>query len=103
MKFWVASGYTTVSGATKQFLQRLRVVASTTLIESEPHEPASDFFNLDALVAHRLRPYENHADHLLAQQALRPHVKISDPELSPLFEALGKVYAALGRSPAPPA
>jgi hypothetical protein len=103
MKFWVASGYTTVSAGTKKFLHRHDVVASITLIESEPHEPVSDIFNLNALVAHRLRPYENHADRLLARKALPPEVKITDPALRPIFEAVGEVFLALGRSPAPTA
>ena len=80
-----------------------RVVSSITLIESEPHEPVSNFFNLNALVAHRLKPYEDHADQLLARKALPPKVKITAPALRPWLEAVGTVYAALGRSPAPAA
>ncbi len=100
MKFWVASGYTAVSAGTKRYLQRLRVVSSITQIESEPHESMSDIFNLNALVAHRLKPYENHADRLLARKAIPPEVQITDPALRPLLEAVGKVFVALGRSPA---
>ncbi len=103
MKFWVASGYTAVSAGTKRYLHRLRVVSSITLIESEPHESVSDIFNLNALVAHRLMPYEDHADRLLARKAIRPEVKITDPALRPLLEAVGKVFVALGRTPAPAA
>lgn len=103
MKFWVASGYTAVSSGTKRFLHRLSVVSSITLIESEPHESVTDLLNLNALVAHRLKPYENHADRLLARKALPQEVKITDPALRPLFEAVGKVFVALGRSPAPAA
>jgi hypothetical protein len=99
MKFWVTSGYTAVSPGTKEYLHRQSVVASTTLIESEPHEPVSDIFNLNALVAHRLKPYENHADRLLARKAIRPEVKLTSPVLRPLLEAVGKVFVALGRSP----
>jgi hypothetical protein len=101
MKFWVASGYTTVSAGTKQFVHRHDVVSSITQIESEPNEPLSDSFNLNALVAHRLRPYETHADRVLARNALPPEINITDPALRSIFEALGKVFLALGRSPAP--
>lgn len=101
MKFWVASGYTAVSPGTKQYLQRLRAVSSITQIESEPHEPVSDIFNLNALVARRLKPYENHADRLLARKAIPPEIKITNPALRPLLEAVGKVLVALGRSSAP--
>jgi len=103
MKFWVASGYTAVSPGTKQYLQRLRVVSSITLIESEPHEPVTDIFNLDALVAHRLMPYENHADRLLARKAIRPEANLTNPALRPLLEAAGKIFVALGRTAAPSA
>jgi len=101
MKFWVASGYTAVSPGTKEYLHRQQVVASTTLIESEPHEPVSDLLNLNALVAHRLKPYENHADRLLARKAIRPEVTLTNPVLRPLLEAVGKVFVAIGRSSAP--
>jgi hypothetical protein len=103
-KFWVASGYTAVSPDTKAFLHRLEVVSSITTIESEPHEPVSDFLHPNALVAHRLKPYENHADRLLAAKALPPETKLtelSSPIVRPLVEAVGKVFVALGRSPTP--
>jgi hypothetical protein len=103
MKFWVTSGYTAVSAGTKQFLHRHDVVSSITLIEPEPNEPILNLFNLNALVAHRLKPYEDHADRLLARRALPQEVKITDPSLTPLFEAVGRVFLALGRSPAPAA
>ncbi len=103
LKFWVASGYTAVSVGTKRFLHRLSVVSSITQIESEPHEPVADFFNLNALVAHRLKPYEDGADHLLARKALPPDAKLTNPALRPFLEAVGKVYVALGRSAAPAA
>lgn len=103
MKFWVASDYTAVSTGTKDFLHRHSVVSSITQIESEPHEPVSDIFNLNALVAHRLKPYEDHADRLLARKALPPEVNITDPALRPILEAIGKVLVALGRSPVPAA
>jgi hypothetical protein len=101
MKFWVASGYTAVSAGTKRFLHRHSVVSSITQIEFEPHEPASNFFHLNAVVAYRLKPYEDHADRLLARKALPPEGKLTDPRLGPLFEALDAVDAALGRSPVP--
>jgi hypothetical protein len=97
LKFWVASGYTAVSAGTKRYLHRLTVVSSITLIESEPHEPASNFFKLTALVAYRLKPYEDHADRLLARKALPPERKLTDPALRPFLEAVGKIYVALGR------
>lgn len=98
LKFWVASGYTAVSAGTKRYLHRLSVVSSITLIESEPHEPVSYIFNLTALVAHRLKPYEDHADRVLAGKALPPEPKLTDQALRPFLEAVGGVYAALGRS-----
>jgi hypothetical protein len=101
LKSWVASGYTTVSAGTKAFLHRHRVVSSITVIESEPHEPLLDIFNLNALVAHRLKPYEDRADERLAKQAFPPEGKITSPALTPLIEAVDKVFAALGRTTAP--
>lgn len=103
MKFWVASGYTAVSASTKRLLHEMRVVSSITLIEPEPHEPVTNFLNLNALVAYRLKPYEDHADRLLARNALPPEVKLTDPALRPFLEAAGKVLVALGRTPAPTA
>jgi len=107
MRFWVASGFNTVSAGTKAFLHRHSVVASITLIESEPNEPAAALFNLNALVSRRLKPYENHADRLLARKALPPEPKLTDPAelkaLTPIFEAVGAVLAALGRSDLPAA
>jgi len=60
-------------------------------------------FNPEALVAHRLKPYEDRADRLLARKAFPPEAKITNPALRPFLEAVGKVYVALGRSPAPAA
>ncbi len=102
-KFWVASGYATVSADTKDFLHRYSVVSSITVIEPEPHEPLRDILNLNALIARRLRPYEDRADMLLAKKAIPPEGKITGPALTPLFEAIGKVFAALGRTTLPPA
>jgi hypothetical protein len=103
MRFWVASGYTAVSAGTKRFLHQMRVVSSITLIEPEPHEPVTNFLHLDALVAYRLKPYEDHADRLLARKALPPEAKLTDPALRPLLEAAGRVFAALGRTSPPTA
>jgi hypothetical protein len=103
MKFWVASGYTAVSAGTKHFLHEMRVVSSITLIEPEPHEPATNFLNLNALVAYRLKPYEDHADLLLARKALPAEAKLTDPALRPLLEAAGRVFVALGRTSSPTA
>jgi hypothetical protein len=102
-KFWVASGYTTVSAGTKEFLHRHSVVSSITQIESEPHEPLGDIFDLNALVARRLKPYEDHADKLLAKKAIPHEGEITSAALTPLFEAMGKVFAALGQTTPPPA
>jgi hypothetical protein len=63
----------------------------------------SDIFNLNAVVAHRLKPYEDHADRVLARKALPPEIKITNPARRPFLEAVGKVYVALGRSPVPAA
>jgi hypothetical protein len=101
LKSWVASGYTTVSAGTKGFLHRHSVVSSITLIESEPHEPVSYLFNLNALVAHRLKPYEDHADRLLARKALPREVNLTGPAFGLFLEAVGKVFVALGHTPPP--
>lgn len=101
VKFWVTSGYTTVSPGTKSYLHRLSVVASTTVIKPEGHEPISDLFNLSALVAHRLKPYENRVDEVLARKALPPQAEITSPDVRAYLEAAGKVLVALGRTPTP--
>lgn len=99
LKFWVASGYTAVSAGTKRYLHRLSAVASITTIEAEPHEPALDILDLNALVAYRLRPYEDRADRLLARKALRTEAKGAATELKLLLEAIDRLDVALGRSP----
>jgi hypothetical protein len=101
LKTWIASGYTTVSAGTKEFLHRHSVVSSITQIESEPQEPVSYIFNLNALVAHRLKPYEDHADRLLARNALPSEVKLTGPAFGRFLEAVGKVFMALGGKPPP--
>jgi hypothetical protein len=102
-KFWVTSGYTAVSAGTKDYLHRRSVVSSITQIEPEPHEPLGDIFNLTALVAHRLRPYENHADKLLAKKAVPPPSETTSPALTSFFAAVGRVFTALGQTAPPPA
>jgi hypothetical protein len=104
LQFWVASRYTAVSPGTKRFLHRLSVVASTTVIESEPHEaPFAGLFNLNALVARRLKPYEDHRDQLLARKALTVEGTLFDHSRKPVIEAVDRVYVALGYSRQPAA
>jgi hypothetical protein len=93
LRAWVASGYTAVSAATKRFLHQRQVVSSITLIESEPHEKFT--FDVDAIIAHRLRPYENAADRALARKLPHGEAKITDPRLLPFFEAVGRVFLVL--------
>jgi hypothetical protein len=105
LRFWVSSGYTAVSAGTQLYLHRLRVVSSITTIEPEPNEPIGEnLFKLNALVAHRLRPYEDRADRLLARKALPPEPTLShaidEPAFRALLQAVGKVYAALGSTSA---
>lgn len=102
MKFWVSSSYTATSAGTKRFEHRQSVVSSITLIESEPYEPIANFLHLDALVAYRLKRYEDHADRLLARKALPREAKIINPNpaLRSLLAAVGSIYVALGRLPA---
>jgi hypothetical protein len=90
---WIASGYRAVSAGTKQFLHRLDVVSSITLIEPEPHEPLT--FNSAKTIAYRLKPYEDRTDRALARRLLEREVKITDPRVRPFFEAAGKVLAIL--------
>ncbi len=99
MKWWVASGYSRVSAGTKLYLHRLNVVSSITQIEPEPHESPLEGFHLDSLVARRLKPYEDHADRLLARKALPPEGKLTDPTVKPYIEAVGSIFVALGRTP----
>jgi hypothetical protein len=99
LKSWVASGYTMTSPGTKRYVQRLKVVSSTTLIEPEPHEPATPGADLNTLVAYRLKPYEDHAEHRLARKALPPEDKLTGPAAKPFLDAAGRVLAALGRPP----
>jgi hypothetical protein len=102
MKFWVASGYTSTSDATKQLLHRHQVVSSITVITSEPNEPVADTFNLNALVARRLKPYEDHPDKQLARHALGTPTTINTTALKHFFEAIGSISVALGLPATPP-
>jgi hypothetical protein len=97
LKSWVASGYTKLSAGTIAYAKRRQMVSSITQIEVEPNEPATDIFNLSALIRHRLKPYEDHRDATLARKAFPPQPSPGDPRSKPLFEALGSVSAALGR------
>lgn len=102
MRFWVASSYSKVSEGTTRYLHRVQVVSSLTQIESEPNEPVSNFLNPDALVAHRLRPYEDAAARKLAKKAFPHEPKRIPPRVTRLLEAEGRVLEALGdSSPAP--
>jgi hypothetical protein len=107
LHYWVTSGYNFVSPGTKSYLHRLDVVSSITFIEQEPGEPVGNFLHPNALIAYRLRRYEDHADRLLARTALPPETKLVTeliiPSVMQLFEAAGRVLAALGRTPAPAA
>lgn len=99
LKSWVASGYTTTSPGTKRYVHRIRVVSSTTLIESEPHEPAAAGADLNTLVAYRLKPYEDQAEHRLARKALPREHSLTSPAAKPFLDAVDRVLAALGSSP----
>ena len=98
LRYWVASGYTKVSPGTATYATRLEAASSITLIESEPHEPVEDIFNITALVRHRLKPYEDRRDQLLARKAFPHQLPLSAPQFKPLLEALAAVGAALGKS-----
>jgi hypothetical protein len=104
LKAWVQSGYTATSTATKGFLHELDRISSITLIEFEPHEEAT--LSVERIIAHRLKPYEDHADRVLARklnppkeaQELKPGSAPAE-RLKAFFEAANKVYAALETSP----
>jgi hypothetical protein len=100
LRAWVASGYTAVSTGTKQYLHRLDVVASITVIEPEElnEEPT---FEDDRLIAYRLKRYEDRADQVLARRLLKGQAKVTDPRIRPIFDAAGKVFAVLGASATP--
>ena len=100
LRFWVTSGYTAVSPGTKEFQHRLTAVSSITVIEHEPHEPPTNFLNPQAVVAYRLKPYENRADRQLAEKAL-PSGKKTESGSKRLLEAAARVYAVIGRPVAP--
>jgi hypothetical protein len=103
LKFWVASGYTETSPATKSFNKRFDAIISTATIEPEPQgEPhGENFLNTEGLVEQRLKRYEDHADRLLARKAFPRARKLEGPPVEALFTALGKVDEAVGLRPSP--
>jgi hypothetical protein len=99
LRFWVASGYIAVSPQTHMYRQRIRAISEITTIESEPDEKGlEDIFNLDSLVAHRLKPYEARSDRALARRAFPPEPGIANLGSS-LLRAVDDVYEALGVTP----
>jgi|ERR1700733_841092 len=105
LEFWVASGYTNASPATKAFVKRVQAISSIATIEPEPQsEPQGEnFLNSEGLVEHRLKRYEDHADRLLARKAFPRAVEVTDPRVEALVAALGKVNEAVGLKTAAPA
>ena len=101
LRFWVASGYTQVSAQTKLFQKEITRISSITLIESGPGEsPLQGLTDLDALVAHRMKPYESPADRGLARRAFRAERILSSPRLHPFISTSDEVFKALGIPPA---
>jgi hypothetical protein len=94
LRFWTASGYTRVSAGTERYDHEIEVVTSTTRIETGPGEPVLDS---EALVAFRLKRFEAPADRRLAHRAFPPKPKLSDAAARTYLEAIGKIYAVLGR------
>jgi hypothetical protein len=107
MTFWVASNYMAVSAGTREYLHRHMVISSITQIELEPHEPVTNIVDLGALVAHRLKPYEDRADRALARKAIPPELGLEalleSKTVQNLLAAEGEVLAALGRTTPPAA
>lgn len=102
LKFWVASGYTTTSTATKQYLRRLDEISAITTITAEPHEkPFEDFLQPERLIAHRLSRYENETDRLLAKEVFPSKEASTSPAEAPFIEAINRVYQALGTNKQP--
>jgi hypothetical protein len=101
LKFWVASGYTESSPATKSFVKRVQAISSIATIEPEPQsEPhGENFLSSEGLVERRLKRYEDHADRLLARKAFPRVLKVVDPRVEALFTALSKVDEAVGLTP----
>lgn len=89
LRFWVESGYTATSPATKHYLKRWSAI-SAIAIESEPQ------------TARRLAGYEDHADRLLAQRVLPPREpSSSSPAEVPFVEAVNRAFGALGAKERP--
>jgi hypothetical protein len=99
LRFWVGSGYTATSAATKHYLQRRDTISGIATIEPEPHEkPFEDFLQSERLIAHRLSRYEDHADRVLARKVFpSKEPSLTSPALRPFFEAVARVDEALGR------
>ncbi len=103
LMFWVGSGYTATSAATKHYLQRLNEISATTTIAPEPHEkPFEDFLQPERLIAHRLSRYEDNADRLLAKRVFpSKEASSTSPAEAPFVEAVGRVYEVLGTKKRP--
>ncbi len=101
LRFWVASGYTAVSPGSKEFQRRLTAVSSITVIEHEPHEPATNLLNPSAIVAYRLKRYESRADRRLDEKTLSTETKDAELASKPLLEAVDQIDADVGRPQAP--
>jgi hypothetical protein len=100
LRFWVASGYTASSPQTHLYRERMRAISEITTIEPEPDEKGLEgLFNLDGLVARRLKPYEDRPDRALARRAFPPEPGIGDLGSPPLVKAVANAYDALGKTP----
>ena len=88
LKFWVGSGYTATSSATKRYLQRRNEIEGSAIPER--------------LLAHRLSRYEDHTDQLLAKKVFpSKEASSTSPAEAPFVEAVGRVYEALGTKKRP--
>jgi hypothetical protein len=89
LRFWVASGYTATSAATKHYLQRWNVISAIG-IEPEPQ------------TARRLSGYENDADRLLAEKVFpSQEASSTSPAEAPFVEAVNRVFEVLGTKKRP--
>ncbi len=95
LRYWVASGFLKASAGTQSYDKEVERISSTATIERGPGEHSLD--GIDALLAHRLRPYESSDDHKLARRAFPPEPKLSDPAFEPFIKAIQRVYTTLGR------
>jgi hypothetical protein len=101
LKFWVASGYMQTAPTTKLFVKRVNAISSIATIEPEPQSErgGENFLNSEALVKHRLERYEDQADRRLARKAFPRELKLMDPRVQALFNAVGQVNEAVGFRP----